>query len=201
MAVVKEVFGAAPGEGFIGGLLPDVEKLDCLAVSEDIEEAQEFPVDAAGNRQKGREERFVDIRGRIVVAGFLHFGASSPPAPHALFLQQTFLMRCGRSTVPRRGSKGRRTRIVKSATSGWVEGVEGRELPTRALMAASSVVKASLTRCGHITYWRREGGGGSGSGSGCGNGIGCGSGCSGSGSGGGICSDSGMYEDKVSPCL
>ena len=64
---MKEVFGAAPGEGFIEGLLPDgVEKLDCLAVCEDIEEAQKFPVDAAGSRQKGREERFVDIRGLIV---------------------------------------------------------------------------------------------------------------------------------------
>ena len=44
-AVMKEVFGAAPGKGFIGGLLPDVfEELDCLAVGEDIAEAQEFPV-------------------------------------------------------------------------------------------------------------------------------------------------------------
>ena len=77
-AVVKEEFGAAPGEGFIGGLLPDgVKKLDCLAVSEYVEEAQEFPVDAAGSRQKSREERFVDIRDRIVVVAFLHFGASS----------------------------------------------------------------------------------------------------------------------------
>ena len=34
-AVVKEVFGAAPAEGFIGGLLPDgFEELYCLAVGE-----------------------------------------------------------------------------------------------------------------------------------------------------------------------
>ena len=47
-AVVKEVFGAAPGEGFIGGLLPDgFEELDCLAVGKGVEEAQEFPMDAA----------------------------------------------------------------------------------------------------------------------------------------------------------
>ena len=60
-AVVQEVFGAAPGEGFIGGLLPeDFEELDCLAE----EEAQEFLVDAAGCRQEGRKECFVDIRGR-----------------------------------------------------------------------------------------------------------------------------------------
>ena len=43
-AFVKEVFGAAPGEGFIGRLLPDgSEELDCLAVGKDIEEAQELP--------------------------------------------------------------------------------------------------------------------------------------------------------------
>ena len=48
-AVVKQVFGAAPGEGFIGGLLPDgFEKLDCLAMGEDVEKAQAFPMDAAG---------------------------------------------------------------------------------------------------------------------------------------------------------
>lgn len=77
-AVMKEVFGAAPGEGFTGGLLPDgFEKVDCLAVGEDIEEAQEFPADAAGCRHEGRKERFVDMRGRIVVAVLLHFGSSS----------------------------------------------------------------------------------------------------------------------------
>ena len=39
-AVVEEVFGAAPGEGFIGRLLTKrVEEFDCLAVGEDVEEA------------------------------------------------------------------------------------------------------------------------------------------------------------------
>ena len=37
---MKEVFSAAPGEGLIG-FLPDIEELDCLAVGEDIEKAQE----------------------------------------------------------------------------------------------------------------------------------------------------------------
>ena len=38
IAVMKEVFGAAPDEGFIGGLFPDgFEELDCLAVGEDKE--------------------------------------------------------------------------------------------------------------------------------------------------------------------
>ena len=77
-AVMKEGFGAAPGEGFIGGFLPDgFEELDCLAVGEDIEEAQEFPMDAAGCRQEGRKECFVDIRGRRVLAILVHFGSSS----------------------------------------------------------------------------------------------------------------------------
>ena len=76
--VMKEVFSAAPGEGFIGGLLPDgFEKLDCLAVAEDIVETQEYPMDAAGCRQEGRKECFVDIRGRKVLAILLHFGTSS----------------------------------------------------------------------------------------------------------------------------
>ena len=36
-AVMKEVFGAAPGEGFMGGLLPDgFEELDSLAMGEDL---------------------------------------------------------------------------------------------------------------------------------------------------------------------
>ena len=48
-AVVKEVFGAAPGEGFIGGLLTkSVEEVDCLTMGKDVEEAQEFPMDVAG---------------------------------------------------------------------------------------------------------------------------------------------------------
>ena len=76
--VMKEVFGAAPGEGFIAGLLPDdFEERDCLAVGEDIEETQEFPMDAAECRQEGRKECFVDIRGRIVLDILLHFGTSS----------------------------------------------------------------------------------------------------------------------------
>ena len=41
--VVKEVFGAAPGEGFSGGLLSDgFEELHCLAVGEDVEKAQKL---------------------------------------------------------------------------------------------------------------------------------------------------------------
>ena len=42
-AVMKEVFVAAPGGGFIRGLLPDgFEELarDCLAVGEDIEDSK-----------------------------------------------------------------------------------------------------------------------------------------------------------------
>ena len=73
-AVVKEVFGAAPGEGFIGGLLPDgFEEIDCLAMGE---EAQEFPMDAAGCRQEYREDCFVDVRGRIILAILLHLSVS-----------------------------------------------------------------------------------------------------------------------------
>ena len=53
------------------------KNLDCLAVGEDIEEAQEFPMDAAGCRQEGRKECFVDIRGRTVLAILLYFGTSS----------------------------------------------------------------------------------------------------------------------------
>ena len=75
---MKQVFGAAPGEGFIGRLLSDgFEELDCMAVGEDIEEGQEFAMDAAGCRHEGRKECFVDIRGRIVLAIFLHLGTSS----------------------------------------------------------------------------------------------------------------------------
>ena len=78
-AVVEERFGAAPGEGFIGRLLTkSVEEVDCLAMGEDVEEAQEFPMDAAGRGQDGRNESsgFVDVRGRIILAILLHFGAS-----------------------------------------------------------------------------------------------------------------------------
>ena len=55
-AVVKQVFGAAPDEGFIGSLLPDgFEELDCLTVGEDIEEAQEFLTNAADvDKRAGR---------------------------------------------------------------------------------------------------------------------------------------------------
>ena len=76
-AFMKEVFGAAPGEGFIGGLPDGFEEVDCLALGEDIEEAQELFRDAAGCRQKGRKECFVDIRGRIVLAILVHVGTSS----------------------------------------------------------------------------------------------------------------------------
>ena len=75
-AVVKEVFGAAPGGDFTGGLLPNgVEEVDGLALGEDVEEPQEIPMDAAGCRQEGRKECFVDIQGRIVLPILLHFGA------------------------------------------------------------------------------------------------------------------------------
>jgi len=57
----------SPSEGFIEGLLPHgFEELDYLTVTEDIEEAQEFPVDAAGCRQEGRKD-------------FSDFGVSSAP--------------------------------------------------------------------------------------------------------------------------
>ena len=46
-------------------------------MGEDIEEAQEFPMDAAGSRQECRNECFVDIRGRIVITILLYFGTSS----------------------------------------------------------------------------------------------------------------------------
>ena len=39
-AVVKEVFSAAPGESFVGGLLPkSVEEVDCLAMGRDVDES------------------------------------------------------------------------------------------------------------------------------------------------------------------
>ena len=75
--VVKKVFGAAQGESFIGGLLTkSVEEVDCLTMGKNVEEAQEFPMDAAGRGQDGRKESFVDVRGRIILAILLHFGAS-----------------------------------------------------------------------------------------------------------------------------
>ena len=41
-AVVKEAFGAAPGEGFVGGHLPDgVEKFECLTVGEAPHEGEQ----------------------------------------------------------------------------------------------------------------------------------------------------------------
>ena len=46
-----------PGKGFIGLLLPEgFEKRDCLAVGEDVEEPQDFHMDAAGCRQECMKE-------------------------------------------------------------------------------------------------------------------------------------------------
>ena len=76
-AVVKEVFSAAPGEGFIGGLLPkNVEEVDCLTMGKDIEETQEFPMGAAGRGYDGRKESFIDLGGRTILAILLHFSVS-----------------------------------------------------------------------------------------------------------------------------
>ena len=44
-------------------------------MGEDIEEVQEFPMDAAGCRHDCREECSVDIRSRIILTILLHFGA------------------------------------------------------------------------------------------------------------------------------
>jgi hypothetical protein len=45
---VQCVFSVVPGENFIGRILTkSVEEFDCLAVVEDIEEEQEFPMDEA----------------------------------------------------------------------------------------------------------------------------------------------------------
>jgi len=61
-----------------------------MAVGDDIQEAQDFSVDAAGCRQEGGKERFVDIRGRIikVLAILLHFGTSMEGGDRILI--QTF---------------------------------------------------------------------------------------------------------------
>ena len=65
---MEEVNGAAPGKGFIGWFLPKgFEELDCLTMGEDVKEAQEFPMAAAGCRQECREECLVDIRRRIIL--------------------------------------------------------------------------------------------------------------------------------------
>ena len=75
---MTDVFGAAPGKGFVGRFLSEgFEELDCLAMGEDKEKAQEFPMDAAGFRQEYREECFVDVRSLIILAILLHFGTSS----------------------------------------------------------------------------------------------------------------------------
>ena len=75
---VVEVFCAAPGESFVGGLLPkSVEDVNCLMMGKDVEEAQEFPIDAAGRGPDGKKECFVDVRGRKILAILIHFGASA----------------------------------------------------------------------------------------------------------------------------
>jgi hypothetical protein len=53
------------------------EKRYCLEVGEDIKEAQEFAMDAAGCRQENRKECFVATRGPRVFTTLLHFGTSS----------------------------------------------------------------------------------------------------------------------------
>ena len=80
---MKEVFGAAPGKGFIRWLLPEgFEELDCLAMGEDIEKAQKFSMDAIQMRPDvdkaaDRNVLLTGSRSRIVLAILLHFGTSS----------------------------------------------------------------------------------------------------------------------------
>ena len=45
-------------------------------MGKDVEEAQEFPMDAAGRGQDDRKESFVDVRGRIILAILLHLSVS-----------------------------------------------------------------------------------------------------------------------------
>ena len=47
-AVVEEVRGATEGERLVSGLFPEqFEEFDCLAMGEDVQEAQKLSMDAA----------------------------------------------------------------------------------------------------------------------------------------------------------
>ena len=57
---MEQIYDAAEGESFGGLLFPkSVKELDCLAMGEDVEEAQIFSIDAARGRQDGRKKCLV----------------------------------------------------------------------------------------------------------------------------------------------
>ena len=77
---MKEVFGAAPDEGFVGWLLPEgFEELTWLSGDgRGYREDSGIPcMQPDIDREECREKCFVDIRSRIVLAMLLLFGTSS----------------------------------------------------------------------------------------------------------------------------